>query len=111
MTLSEFVSKYNYHDSTVCNLRHNQEDSSVTLEMELPWWNQRQFKEGDREIEKKTFRFLNVTRYLSPDNIPYDQIGIFSINIVDESIVIYVNNDFTDEDFSIEISASQVIEI
>ena len=111
MTLADFTKNFNFHDSSIVDLVFNEDLHTAVLTIELSWWQQNAYKDGDPEIVEKTFHFDGVTDFDCPEDIPFDQVGVFSVNTDNHCINIYVVNDFTDEEYSIKFKADHVFEI
>lgn len=77
MQIKDIIQKYNFHDSNVIELFH--ENNSVKLKIDLCMWKQEGYKEGDDELKEVLLEFNSIEDYIwdsdkTEADIDYDTI-------------------------------------
>ena len=107
MTLEEFVSKYNMHDSLIDSI--SIEDDTIVIVIDFAFWMQEGFNDGQPETGPLEVRFIGVKNYKIPNDIPLDEISILKTSIKDNAVLFAILNDMTDEYLEIAIESSDII--
>ena len=98
MLVSELLNKYNFHDSNVVELLHDQQD--LIFKLDFCNWEQKDYVEGDEDIKEMYLKFKNIKNFVwdSPKterDIDYDT--ILDITYINRNVKIILE----DEDISI----------
>ena len=95
MKVSEIVSNVNFHDSSLIEVLH--QNDNVKLKIDLCIWKQDGYSEGDDELKEVVLEFTNVTEYMWDSekletDIDYDT--ILEVSYYDDllKIILYDNN-------------------
>ena len=62
MQIEDIIQKYNFHDSNVIELFHD--NNTIKLKIDLCMWKQEGYKEGDDEIKEVLLVFDSVADYI-----------------------------------------------
>lgn len=98
MFVSELLNKYDFHDSNVIQLFH--EENNLIMKLDLCMWKQKDYEEGEDELKEVSIEFKDVKRFVwdsekDEEDIDYDTILEFSCKGKHIKIVL------EDEDISI----------
>lgn len=63
MTLQEFQSKYNFHDSFFESMKYDEHNAELVLIINFAFWMQKDFPDGNEENGLLKVTFHNVTDY------------------------------------------------
>ncbi len=108
MTISDFFSKYNLHDSLLENINYDEKRRIVTLEIDFCYWLQENYTGDMPETGMITLIFSNVIKFdYTPFSINSDEI-ISVNNNSDGKLYLEFFNDITEECHSLCIIAEQV---
>lgn len=108
MTINNFIKKYNLHDSLLESINYNKKDSTVTLEIDFCYWQQKNYTSIMQETGMIRLIFSNVYEFnCTPFSINSDEIINVSSNSKDR-LYIEFYNDVTNECHSACIAAKQV---
>ncbi len=108
MTIKEFTDHYYMHDSLINNIIFDKDHSTVIMNLDFAFWMQDTYVEGDPETGSLTLSFYGVTSYDCPEEIDFTKCSILDARYGNSTIILFMLNDFTDEDFEIRISAASV---
>lgn len=97
MTLQEFISSIDLHDGTIENIKYNSSNNSLKLDIELGFWKQSFYKEGEPEIGNIEVIFSDVDTFdldQTPDIETVIDTEINYIKVIEENIIQLVLLDF-----------------
>lgn len=108
MTISEFFSEYNLHDSLLESINYDEERKTITLEIDFCYWQQESYTDDMPETGMIKLIFSNVTKFdYTPFSINSDEI-IGVNNNSDGELYLEFFNDRTEECHSLSIIAEEV---
>ena len=109
MKPSEFVSRYNLHDSFIELLTRNLADHTITLRIHFAFWMQEDYQDGSPENGILIVEFHNVHQYHCEGGDPSGSfVGILDAECDGESVVINLLDDETMDCFAMTVSADDV---
>ena len=87
MTLKDFESQYNFHDSFIKSMSYDESKRSLTLVFNFAFWMQKDFVEGEEENGLLEATFHNVTSYEREGGNPVgDFVGVLNTAVEDGCI-------------------------
>lgn len=94
MLVQKLLSKYNFHDSCVLKLMH--EENNLVLKIDFCCWKQKNYKTTDNEMKEIVLKFEQVNNYIwdsdkSEKEIDCDEILRFDCRKNTVEIVLYNN--------------------
>ena len=108
MTPEVFVNKYNLHDSMIESLTVENHGSNIRMVIDFAFWMQEDYRKGHPETGFLAVSFQNVTEYDCPDQLPLEEISILEAHVQNDSIIIVLLNDITNECCEIRIKANEI---
>lgn len=108
MTVNEFVSKYNFHDSLVESVNYDEKLKKLEMKVDFAFWMQDWYTDNLAETGIIKCCFYNVADVEVPSGINWEQVSIIEVSNQDEEIKFALINDFTDEYLSILIKCELV---
>lgn len=108
MTLQEFTTKYNFHDSLLENITYNAESSELILLIDFCYWMQENYNNEEPETGMISVIFKNVFDFSGLEG-ECDDYSILHIKLIGGKINIGVLDDFNDEYYTITFYADEVI--
>ena len=77
MQIEDIIQKYNFHDSNVIELFHD--NNTIKLKIDLCMWKQEGYKEGDDEIKEVLLVFDSVADYIWDSDKTEIEIAYYTI--------------------------------
>lgn len=97
MTLQEFLTKYNFHDSLIDDVSFDTVSKKVLMRIDFAYWMQEWYTENLAETDTLTIIFNEVSQFICPDDVPWEQISILQANLEgNDTIKFALMNDITD---------------
>lgn len=94
MTLKDFESRYNFHDSYIESMSYDESKRSLTLIINFAFWIQEDFVEGEKENGLLEVKFYNVANYECEGGAPVGNfVGILDTAVEDDCIVFNLLDD------------------
>jgi hypothetical protein len=109
MTLKEFETRYNLHDSFIESLNYDEVTATLTLVIDFAFWMQKDFKEGDEENGLIEVVFHNVKEHGCDNGDPTgDFVSILGAKADENSIVISLIDDECNDYMELKVIAESV---
>lgn len=109
MKPSEFVSRYNLHDSFIESVASNPTDCALTLRIHFAYWMQKDYQHECPETGILIITFHNVRQYQCEDGDPTGRfVGILDAESQADSITINLLDDETGHCFCMLITADDI---
>lgn len=109
MKLSEFVSRYNLHDSYIESVEYDRSRRITTLKIHFAFWMQADYREGTPETGLLIAAFHNVRQYQCEGGDPAGPfVGILGTECNGDRITISLLDDETVNCFNMTIAAEDV---
>ena len=108
MTVNEFITKYNLHDSLIDDVSFDAVSKQVLMRIDFAYWMQDWYTEEFAETDILTVSFNGVNQFICPDHVPWDQISIIQASLVDDNIKFALMNDTTDGYLDIIIKCESI---
>lgn len=97
MTLQEFLTKYNFHDSLIDDVSFDTVSKKVLMRIDFAYWMQEWYTENSAETDTLTIIFNEVSQFICPDDVPWEQISILQASLEEnDTIKFALMNDITD---------------
>lgn len=96
MTQQEFITKYNFHDSLINNVSFDNASNKITMQVDFAYWMQEWYTEDMTETDTLTIIFNEVSQFVCPDDVPWEQISIIQASLEDDNIKFALMNDIID---------------
>ncbi|MDO4841008.1 MAG: hypothetical protein Q3990_10100 [Desulfovibrionaceae bacterium] len=93
MTAHDFVKNYYMHDSSIDNVEVLDNGRTIVLWVDFSYWMQEEYKDGDPENGTIKITFYDVSDYTIPENVNWDEIGVFSSYVSGETVIFNLEND------------------
>ncbi len=108
MTLQEFTTKYNFHDSLIDEVSFDAVSKQVLMRVDFAYWMQEWYTEDLPETDTLTLIFNEVSQFICPDDVPWEQISIIQASLEDDSIKFALMNDITDDYLDVFIKCESI---
>lgn len=96
MTQQEFITKYNFHDSLIDDVSFDSVSKQVLMRVDFACWMQKWYTEDMAETDILTIIFNEVSQFVCPKDVPWEQISIIQASLDDDIIKFALMNDITD---------------
>ena len=108
MTIKDFISSYELHDSLIENITYNTETSELILSIDFCYWMQENYNNEEPETGMISLVFKNVSEFSGLEG-ECDDYSILHTKLIDGKISIGVLDDFNDKYYTITFYADEVI--
>jgi len=108
MTLQEFTSTYNLHDSLLLSTDYNELEKKFEITVDFAFWMQDGYHQSDPETGLIKVLFSNVSSVTCSPNIDFDQVSILGTEAMDQALRIMLLNEFTEDTLWIIVYATNV---
>lgn len=108
MNLNDFVNNYILHDSLIDKIELLGDNTTIVLWLDFAFWMQKDYNETAPETGILKVTFSDVSSYLIPENVNWNEISILETTIENGNIKFLLINDMTDEPLEIIICAGNV---
>ena len=109
MTLKEFESRYQLHDSYIESMRYDENSTTLTLVIDFAFWMQKDFKEGDEENGLIEVVFHNVKEHECDNGDPAgDFVSILGAKADENSLIISLIDDECNDYMELRVIAENV---
>ena len=108
MTIQDFVTKYNLHDSLIDAVLYNGDANTVEMHINFAFWMQEWYTEDMDETGILKVMFNNVNLFDCPNDVPWEQISIIQATVKGDTIKFALMNDITDGYLEIMIKCNSI---
>lgn len=86
MTQQEFITKYNFHDSLIDDVSFDAVSKQVVMRIDFAYWMQEWYTEDMAETDTLTIIFNEVSQFVCPEDVPWEQISIIQASLENDNI-------------------------
>jgi len=108
MKITDFVAKYIMHDSLIDKVAILENGTTIVLWIDFAFWMQNGYYEKDPETGIIKVTFHDVSEYIIPENVNWDEISILEMKDDGDGIKFALINDITDDYLEINIKTDHV---
>lgn len=108
MTQQEFITKYNFHDSLIDDVSFDAVSKQVVMRIDFAYWMQEWYTEDMAETDTLTIIFNEVSQFVCPEDVPWEQISIIQASLENDNIKFALMNDITDGYLDIFIKCKSI---
>ena len=110
MTISEFVDRYNLHDSFIEHVEYDEQSKEVILRIHCALWMQQDYIDGTPETGILTVTFRGVTSYSCNTDEPDGEfVGILRTTVnEDNTFEMVLLDEATNEIYEMRIAADDI---
>ena len=108
MTQQEFITNYNFHDSLIDDVSFDAGSKQVVMRIDFAYWMQEWYTEDMAETDALTIIFNEVSQFVCPEDVPWEQISIIQASLENDNIKFALMNDITDGYLDIFIKCKSI---
>ncbi len=109
MTAHDFVKNYIMHDSLIDSVEVLNGGRTIVILIDFAFWMQVGYNETDPETGTLKVTFSNVSNYIIPENIDWNEISILETAASGNTVKFNLMNDMTDAYIELSICSGHIV--